>query len=154
MWGLAYYIFLLPIMQIVKCGSTDPIAYSSKGLGKLCAYGYFENSAFAFTQMADNPILIVQTLLSILSIACFNGFGVSCTLYASAAQRSTIDTSRTLTIWIISCLFLGEEFQPWAILGFVFLTFGTLLYNEIIILPYLGFDQNTKIAIEERKKAE
>jgi len=51
-------------------------------------------------------------------------------------------------------LFLGEAFQPWAILGFVFLTFGTLLYNEIIILPYFGFDQNTKIAIEERKRAE
>jgi len=49
---------------------------------------------------------------------------------------------------------LGEAFQPWAILGFVFLTFGTLLYNEIIILPYFGFDQNTKTAVEEREKAE
>lgn len=90
-------------------------------------------------------------LLSTLSIAFFNGFGVSCTLYASAAQRSTIDTSRTLTIWIISCLFLGEPFRPWAILGFTSLTIGTLLYNEIIIFPYLGFDKNTKIALEKRK---
>jgi drug/metabolite transporter (DMT)-like permease len=90
-------------------------------------------------------------LFSTLSIAFFNGLGVACTLYASAAQRSTIDTSRTLTIWIISCLFLGEPFHPWAILGFFSLTFGTLLYNEIIIIPCFGFNKNTKIAIEKRK---
>ena len=28
--------------------------------------------------------------------------------------------------------------------------FGTLVYNEIIILPFLGFDKNTKVAIAKR----
>ena len=31
------------------------------------------------------------------------------------------------------------------------LTFGTLLYNEIIVLPFLGFDQNTKEAKAARE---
>jgi drug/metabolite transporter (DMT)-like permease len=139
MWGLVYYIFLLPIMQEIQCGSTVT-GVKSTGLGVLCAYGYLENSAFAFTQMKDRPILIVQTVGSIMSIACFNSFGIACTKYASAAQRSTIDTSRTLTIWILSVLLLHEAFQPWAILGFVCLAFGTLLYNEIIVLKMFNFD--------------
>lgn len=47
MWGLTYYVVLLPIFQLIQCSQEDP-----KGLGKLCAYGYMENSAFAFNQMS------------------------------------------------------------------------------------------------------
>ena len=43
MWGLTYYVVLLPIFQYVHCSFTDP-----KGLGNLCAYGYLENSSFAW----------------------------------------------------------------------------------------------------------
>jgi len=50
-------------------------------------------------------MLIVMT---IVCIACFNSFGIACTKYASSAQRSTIDTSRTLTIWLLS-IALGLE---------------------------------------------
>ena len=34
-------------------------------------------------------------------------------------------------------------------LGFVLLVAGTLVYNEIIVIPYFGFDQNTKAAREK-----
>jgi len=44
MWGLCYYIFLLPIMQKIHCGGPG-----AKGLGVLCNFNYLENSAFAFT---------------------------------------------------------------------------------------------------------
>lgn len=30
---------------------------------------------------------------------------------------------------------------------------GTLVYNEILVLPFLGFDQWTKVAIEKREAA-
>lgn len=29
--------------------------------------------------------------------------------------------------------------------------FGTLVYNEILILPFLGFDKNTKAALKARE---
>lgn len=57
-----------------------------------------------------------------------------------------MDTSRTILIWIVSCLLKLEPFVAWEIPGFVILAFGTLLYNEIIVLPFLGFDKNTKVA--------
>jgi hypothetical protein len=82
----------------------------------------------------------------------FNVFGVSTTKYASAAQRSTIDTSRTVFIAIIGWLWLGDPFQPMELIGFAFLIIGTLLYNEIFELPIWGFNENTKRAIKARNE--
>lgn len=143
MWGVTYYLLLLPIMQAIHCTGTE-------GLEKLCAFGYLENSSYAFAQMADNSTIIVLSFGMMLSIAFFNVCGITTTKIASAAQRSTIDTSRTLIIWIMSCL-LGLEVFHWeAIFGFIFLVFGTLLYNEILILPVMGFDKYTKVALNGR----
>lgn len=150
LWGLSYYLVFLPIMQLVKC----PNQQNPQGLGMLCNYGYLENSAFAFKQMGENGLVILEILLTILSIACFNSCGIACTKYASAAQRSTIDTSRTLTIWIMSVLLGLEDFLPWEIPGFILLAIGTLLYNEIVVFPYFGFDQYTKEALAKKAGTE
>jgi len=47
--------------------------------------GVVEDSVQAFNQLGDNPILIVQCIGIICSIACFNAFGVATTKNASAA---------------------------------------------------------------------
>ena len=44
----------------------------------------------------------------------------------------------------MSCLLGLEPFHYEAIFGFIFLVFGTLLYNEIFVLPFWGLDANTK----------
>jgi uncharacterized membrane protein YoaK (UPF0700 family) len=90
--------------------------------------------------MTQSGIVVMLVVMTIVCIACFNSFGIACTKYASSAQRSTIDTSRTLTIWLMSIALGLEKFIPWEIPGFVLLSCGTLLYNEIVILPFLGFD--------------
>lgn len=101
--------------------------------------------------MGDNGIIILESVGVIISIACFNMFGIATTKNASAAQRSTIDTSRTLLIWILSVLLGLEFFHYESIFGFIFLVLGTLIYNEILIVPFFGFDQNTAVAIAARK---
>ncbi len=94
-----------------------------------------------------------------ISIACFNSFGVAVTKNASAAQRSTIDTSRTVLIWIF-CLAVPmygerqESFKVLQLFGFIFLVFGTLVYNEILVLPFLGFNLYTKEALKQRDRKE
>jgi hypothetical protein len=124
--------------------------YDPKGFGLLCNYGYLENSSFAFYQIGLNHTVIWLWVMTIFSISLFNSFGIAMTKYASAAQRSTIDTSRTLTIWILSCLLGLEAFLPLEIPGFILLITGTLLYNEIIVFPYLGFNQYTKDALAKQ----
>ena len=86
-----------------------------------------------------------------MSISCFNATGVAITKYASAAQRSTVDTCRTLLIWIMSLIFLGEEFLPLEILGFILLVAGTLVYNEIYVVPLEFMKRNTKGEIAKRE---
>ena len=104
--------------------------------------------------MGLNWIIPFWIFLTILSIACFNSTGIAMTKYASAAQRSTIDTSRTLTIWILSLALGLEDFVAWEIPGFILLVAGTLLFNEIVVFPYWGFDQYTKEALAKKKGAD
>ena len=47
-----------------------------------------------------------------------------------------------------------ETFDWKQLIGFVILVFGSLMYNEIVVFPCGGFDQNTKEAIKARKKKE
>jgi hypothetical protein len=81
---------------------------------------------------------------------------VTVTKNASSAQRSTIDTSRTVLVWIVSLATGAEHLDPLQtplqLIGFVLLVSGTLVYNEIVVIHYWGFDQNTKAAIAKREK--
>lgn len=147
MWGTSYYFILLPIMQYIHCGGTE-------GINKLCNFGYLENSAYAFAQMGDNVWIPILSISTIFSIAFFNSFGIAVTKYASAAQRSTIDTSRTVLIWFFSCVLKLEKFQWRTIPGFVMLVIGTLMFNEILVIPYFGFDTMTADKIKARKETE
>ena len=105
MWGVLYYLIALPIMQTIQCSG-------GKGLAALCNFGYLENSSYAFHQMAENYLIIWLAFGMMASIAIFNVCGITTTKYASAAQRSTIDTSRTVIIWMMS-VWLGLEKFYW-----------------------------------------
>jgi hypothetical protein len=143
-WGVLFYAILLPIFNVIPCD-----------IDNLCNNGYLENTLVAFKDFGNNPILIVLSIGVCFSIAFFNALGVAVTKHASAAQRSTIDTSRTVLIWIffmaipIYSIYL-EHFKILQLFGFIFLVIGTLVYNEIVIIPFLGFDKNTKDAIKRR----
>lgn len=80
----------------------------------------------------------------------FNFFGLSVTRTVSATARSTIDTCRTLFIWIVS-LGLGWETFKWLqVVGFALLVYGTMLFNEIVQPPAVEF-MRKRIALETRE---
>ena len=95
--------------------------------------------------------MIGQSIGIIVSIGCFNATGVAITKYASAAQRSTVDTCRTLIIWLVSLLIGWEKFYWQELIGFLLLVMGTLVYNEIFILPCEILNKNTKLNIIKRE---
>jgi drug/metabolite transporter (DMT)-like permease len=139
MFGTLYYCILLPIFQQINCD------------GALCHGGKLEDSALALKQFGEHPELIAQSIGIIFSIAFFNVSGVTITKYASAAQRSTVDTCRTLIIWLVSMAIGWEKFLAWELVGFFMLVGGTLVYNEIYIMPCQLFNQNTKVNIAKRE---
>ena len=134
--------------------SNNGICSKSDFVNSLCNYGYLEDSKLALQQMSDCPIVIVQAVGIIISIAGFNASGVAITKFASAAQRSTIDTCRTLLIWVMALILGQEHLCGWLSLGqvggFAMLIIGTLIYNEIVVVPCDLLSYNTKQAIASR----
>ncbi|KAJ6258412.1 hypothetical protein Dda_6452 [Drechslerella dactyloides] len=95
--------------------------------------GYFD-AAEGLREMGVGYVLFSSVLIMI-SIGAFNFFGISVTRSVSATSRSTIDTCRTLFIWIVSLALGWERFLPLQLLGFGLLVYGTFLFNEIVQPP-------------------
>lgn len=72
-----------------------------------------------------SPVLLASFLI-MFSIASFNYFGLSVTRRVSATARSTIDTCRTLGIWVGSVM-LGWERIMWPGSVPQFVGFGLLV---------------------------
>jgi len=138
-WGCCVFAVLLPIFQQVEC------------YGTLCHNGRLEDSLGALQEYREHPILYVQSICNIVTIAGFNVTGVMITKYASAAQRSTIDTCRTMIIWLVFLALGSEKFLAGELVGFVLLVLGTLVYNEIIEVPIGFMSRNTKRNLEARE---
>ena len=85
MWGTLYWCILLPIFQHTPCDNDQ-----------LCVPPVVEDSKAAFkTLFAAQPssrFCLGMALGTIGSIAFFNVLGVSITKYASATQRTVVDS--------------------------------------------------------------
>ncbi|KAL5430323.1 hypothetical protein PMIN07_006055 [Paraphaeosphaeria minitans] len=96
--------------------------------------GYF-NAREGLYQITHFPAIAVSSILIMISIGGFNFFGLSVTRTVSATSRSTIDTCRTLFIWVVS-LGLGWETLKWLqVLGFALLVYGTFVFNDLVRPP-------------------
>ncbi|KAK5108735.1 hypothetical protein LTR62_007882 [Meristemomyces frigidus] len=108
--------------------------------------GYFD-AREGFYEIFHNRAIAVTSLMIMVSIGGFNFFGLSVTRNISATARSTIDTCRTLFIWLVS-LGLGWETFKWLqVLGFVLLVYGTALFNEIVQPPTIAFLRRRKQSV-------
>ncbi|PGH20405.1 hypothetical protein AJ80_03550 [Polytolypa hystricis UAMH7299] len=96
--------------------------------------GYFD-MAEGWHNMTTNRAIAISSLAIMISIGGFNFFGLSVTRTVSATSRSTIDTCRTLFIWIISLGLGWESFKWLQVVGFAMLVYGTFLFNDIVRPP-------------------
>ncbi|KAJ2063805.1 hypothetical protein GGI17_001437 [Coemansia sp. S146] len=104
-------------------------------IGRAHPGGYFD-APEGFRQIVQNPAVWQTSIYIMLSIAMFNFFGLSVTRYLSATSRATIDTCRTLFIWMSSIALGWEAFSWIQVIGFVVLVYGTFIYNRVIASPF------------------
>ena len=176
LWGSLMYSVLLIIFQYVDCNGWDVDV--RKGI---CFYhdepkqvynetsgDYYtvnetisriEDSNYAFRQMGDNAALLVIYIFYIVSIAMYNIVGINLTKLVSSTARAVVDTVRTVFIWLFFLIFepvanTKEDFYPLQLVGFILMVFGTIVYNEIVAIPWLGLDYYTRDNIAKRKKEE
>lgn len=103
-----------------------------------------ERTTDAMYMMQHSVPIQVGCIASMFSIAFFNWSGVTVTQNASATARSTIDVSRTALIWIVELCLAWNTFSYLQLSGFVVLTMGTLVYNDLITVPMLEKKENTE----------
>ncbi|EQK98208.1 Nucleotide-sugar transporter [Ophiocordyceps sinensis CO18] len=96
-------------------------------------HGYFDMEE-GWRQMMQERIW-TSSVLIMISIGGFNYFGLSVTRSVSATSRSTIDTCRTLFIWIVSLRLGWESFKVLQIVGFALLVYSTFVFNGIVRPP-------------------
>lgn len=145
-WGSSIYIILLIIFQNIRC--PNPVEGQNSWTTAVCTKNdineyRIEDSIFALRQIGGSAMLLFYSILFVISIAVFNFVGITVTKIASSAARAVIDTIRTVIIWAFFILpIVGvcfrEHFNYIQLIGFVFLIFGNLIYNEILVFSFLG----------------
>ena len=159
MWGVACYIILLIIFYFIRCENwydilKDNICIKDTETNEL----RFENALFAFKQIWDSWKIKLYLSMYVLSIAFFNFSGLTISKYASATSRTIVDTLRTILVWTFFFVIsfvpddTKESFSWLQLLGFIILILGGLIYNEILVLKFWGFADNTKAAIKKREE--
>ncbi|KAI2626656.1 hypothetical protein GGR54DRAFT_479250 [Hypoxylon sp. NC1633] len=98
-----------------------------------------------FQQMGENKIILVTSFLIMMSIGGFNFFGLSVTRGVSATARSTIDSCRTLFIWIVSLGLGWETFKGLQVAGFALLVYFTFLFNGVVQPPFKFLRPNEEL---------
>ena len=168
------YSILLIIFQFSDCTSWDKsfsdgicfahnITHSETNKTTNETYVYnetiskIEDTEFAFEQMGDNIALLIVYIFYIVSIALYNIVGINLTKLVSSTARAVVDTVRTVFIWLFFLVFspvegTQENFYVVQLIGFIFMVCGTLVYNEIITIPYFNLDYYTRDNIAKREK--
>jgi len=108
-----------------------------------------ENWASYFIQIFSNWLLLFLTFCWIFNVTAYNPLGVTITKYINALARAISDVCQTVFVWaigIIVTVTIGSTYPnfKWEkldgavvglqLLGFAFLVFGNLIYNELIPL--------------------
>ncbi|KAJ5954497.1 hypothetical protein N7501_008776 [Penicillium viridicatum] len=97
-------------------------------------YGYFDIRQ-GLHEVFNNRAVAISSVFIMISIGGFNFFGLSVTRTVSATSRSTIDTCRTLFIWLVSLGLGWESFKWLQVAGFALLVYGTFMFNDIVRPP-------------------
>ncbi len=159
LWGSLMYGILLIIFQLVSCDDWSEALKEGICFTNDLEQSHIEDSLFAFDQMWDNKSLLVVYIFYVVSIALYNIVGINLTKLVSSTARAVVDTVRTVFIWMFFIFFTPvegteEEFYVLQFIGFIFLVCGTLVYNEIVTIPFCNLDYYTRDNIELRKKKE
>ena len=126
-WGVIIYAILLPILNHFDS------PFTGEKFEDVGAWAY------KMTQSYEEVLLHIAYALFVM---VFNFTGMEITNNVSAATRSTFDSCRTILVWIVSFIVGWEKWDTAStltrFLGFVLVTLGVLLYNNVFrYVPFL-----------------
>lgn len=105
---------------------------------------------YAFVFLHDHSYVAGYLVLAFVFMAFFNYFLVKTLKLTDCLAICTVDCGRMIFVWIFSyAIFPNEPFYPLEVVAALFLAFGLLVYNEVLILPFWGFDKSAYKTLRE-----
>ena len=106
----------------------------------------------AFIYIHNNKSLVVFVLMLVIVIGIFNSFFIQTLKITDSLAICTIDCGRMILTWVFSyAIFPDEKFYILEIFSAVFMGSGLLIYNEVLILPFWGFDKSAYKILRENQ---
>ncbi|KAL4470183.1 hypothetical protein ABPG74_011794 [Tetrahymena malaccensis] len=146
-WGLLITMAGLNIFTHVDC----PSMIQDCPDGKMESVPGFFDQVFTI-EGEYQPTLLIVVILTIFAIFFLNGIALSITKYLSALTRSVVASVVPFAIWMATLALGWEEFNYIQLIGYIIITFGSLIYNEIINIPIFNMNYYTKEKIAQREK--
>lgn len=121
-FGVTILILLLVVGNFVAQQTESPERFADSPF----------NLRESISQTLSLRAVLTSSLLIMVCISTFNFCGVSLTQRLSATSRSTIDSCRTLLVWLVAMCLGWESFHFLQSVGFATLVFGTLCFNGVL----------------------
>ncbi|EGR32614.1 hypothetical protein IMG5_076440 [Ichthyophthirius multifiliis] len=147
LWGIFICGLTVIGVSFIKCPSS---------IASDCPNGYLEDVPFFIKQVfimegKDQPWLLVTVILGVFTILFFNVASLAVTKYVNSLSRNVGIVTYPFIIWITSIAIGWEKFLAGQLVGYIVVSFGTLIYNEIIILKFWGLNIFTKSEIAKKE---
>jgi drug/metabolite transporter (DMT)-like permease len=126
-------------------------------------HGSFENSVDSIGKISHSPLLFGLVVIYCVSIALFNQSGMSVSKYLSSLHRTLIDSLRAVVVWFteLAVFYITGSTRygtAWTrnsfiqLLGFVLVVFGTMVYNEVIMIFKRGGREDEQAILQVRNE--
>ena len=92
-----------------------------------------EDALDGFVQLGNNLSLLASFVGTCLAFCCTLIAGITITSKLSAIHRIVMDTGRSVFVWAISLALGWQSFMWLQILGFLVMTAGVFIFNDILI---------------------
>lgn len=145
--GMVIYAFLFTAVGLLTC---------PKQLDFLCKYNRFTNNSIEnileiMTEVFKRPFILLMMIVTVCVGTGYLIFFLLTLFYFSPTHRCLSDILNSFIFWIYTNITGTYDKMFGATLtGYLLIFFGSLVYNEIIILHFWGLDYNTKKDIYRR----
>lgn len=145
-WGLILSFFIFFITAFISCPND---LFCNKGEP-------LDNPAYGIYHLAKNYAYLYY-FGSCICVMFYNLFALYIIKQSGAVLRVLLDILRTILIWVVGAFVGFEDLKNrnkliLQVVGFVFLIFGIIIYNEIIVLPFCGLNKDTKKYLQKKNK--
>lgn len=140
--------YVVQPLQVVGMEGTFGIVISVVLLSVLYPLGY-ANTPGAFHQMRNSLPLTLSIIASMFAVALFNFAGATVTQKSSCVARTTIKMSSTILIWVAELMLGWNTFSWLQLCGFTVVAAGTIVYNRLVIIPYLEPPAESEAMLEK-----